>query len=198
MKKEIVGFITLSLIAISAAQTPSPIEMVSPKAGEIYHVGDTVKVQWVIHGERVPTAVLPLLTVDEGLFWLQLTTDGIRPTNTAAYHDSIGTVYWVVTDTMIWTGLGRVKVCTIAEKCQVNFYLPYDEDMGSFISGSFSIRQSTASISHPVYKRELGGKKAGRMIWNQQAANIPPAKIFQLNGQRSRQNHINQIKVFKP
>jgi hypothetical protein len=198
MKKEIAGFITLVFIAISAAQTPSPIEIVSPKAGEIYHVGDTVKVQWIIHGTRMPIAVLPLLSPDEGLFWLQLTTDGIRANNTTAYHDSVGTVYWVVTDTMLWTAVGRVKVCTVSENCQINIYLPYDEDMGSFLTGSFSIRQSTASINHPVYQNELVGKKAGWMIGNQHGINIPSVKIFQLNGQRSGQNHINQIKVYKP
>jgi hypothetical protein len=133
-------------VSFAAGQTLWTVEILSPKSGEAYRVGDTMTVQWVIHAPHFPTGVIPLISPDEGRRWLWMVSEMIEGNDPSVYNDSVGTYTWIVRDSLRWTGPGNPNISLVSQVCQVEIATPYDIDFEYGVSEVFSI-QSPGSTS---------------------------------------------------
>jgi hypothetical protein len=134
-------------IAPAAAQLTDIITIFSPQGGETYRVGDTMTIRWRFNeGPRLPIGVLPLLSPDGGRTWLWMVSECIETDDPTFYQDSVGTMNFVIPDSLKWSGPGNPNICVIAEQVVININLPYDSDLGDYYTEPFSITpQSTVT-----------------------------------------------------
>lgn len=156
----------------------SSIQTTAPKAGTIYHIGDTITTQFTIHPNDTPGGGLVVsISLDMGYNWVVIITETLKKGDTKYYlNDSMGQYKWVVPDSIeLWIGH---SVPTISDSCMMAVGAPYDEVFASSYSGVFSIKKSSA-VKMPF---QSGHRSERLMIDKNSAANSRMLEVFSING----------------
>jgi hypothetical protein len=162
------GASLLLLNAPVSAQASDVVEIVSPKGGEVIHIGDTIKIRWILHGTQIPIGVVPLLSPNGGKSSLWLVRQFIKTGDTTYYADSVATFVWIVPDSIRSTDPGTPNVSIVSEECLININLPYNSELGDYFTGFFTIKPSVSKINSAKIPlaatrrtRALPGEKPG-------------------------------------
>jgi hypothetical protein len=162
--------------------TDSSIETTAPKAGTIYHVGDTIRTQWTVHNNATPGGGLVVsISPNAGYNWVVIITETLKKGDTKYYqNDSQGTFVWVIPDSIqLWI---NHNVSSVSDSCMMMVGAPYDEVFAPSYTGIFSIKGSSA-VKMPF---RSGQNPDALLIEHNQniSADANKAGVFSINGKR--------------
>jgi hypothetical protein len=138
-------FLMVQISMAQEAYTDSSIELVTPTGGEMFKVGNTLKVQWVLHNDANPGGGLLIqISPDEGRNWIRIVDETIKNGDAAFYHDSVGTYVWTIQDSLNY--FANIFLHLATNQCLIMIGAPYDEVFVPGQSNTFTISPSNASI----------------------------------------------------
>jgi hypothetical protein len=174
--------LTLSLLAQEQLHTDSSIEVTAPLGGGTYHVGDTLRVDWVLHNGAEPGGgVVVLISPDDGRDWVVIVPRTLEKNDPIYYsNDSVGTFTWVIQDSVLLYVNHYISL--VSDQVQVSVAAPYDEVFAPDYSGSFTILPSSAAVrmlSRPGdhsqdMKIDLGGNRVE--VFSLSGRRLPPGE----------------------
>jgi hypothetical protein len=128
------------------------IRILKPNGSEQYRIGDTLTLKWVVDTAKAPNALIPSVSVSNGLSWLELIGDAnlaIKITDSKHYDGMTGEYKWVITDSILTDEFNQetfsfIKLSTVSSQCKMRIEEAYrafgDEPWGVDISdNTFSI-----------------------------------------------------------
>lgn len=104
------------------------INITSPKAGSVWHVGDSLRVTWTVKEDpsRVVDGVGVSLSPDDGKNWYAMHSNSIGPT-----HPNWGKFAWLITDSVTIQTLNKKLLVKGSKTCRIKVaqYSTKDPDM---------------------------------------------------------------------
>lgn len=138
---------TIMACAVAVAAQDAITSIISPTDTNVYHVGDTLRVEWTADEEFLDRGVVVEISFDGGLKWRQISPG-------EAMSNSARELEWVIPDTLQFyeydpaIGEARlVKLHTVSDQVAVHVY-EYDGD--GLHSDVFSILPAGTHVGHRV------------------------------------------------
>jgi hypothetical protein len=139
------GIFVLMLSCLTLAQpSVGTTEILSPKAGESYKIGDTVFFHWVIHSPWMTTGTLVQVSLNEGFTWYRASIDMIK-VDSVHYRDTVGTFYWKVPDSLT---SGEFPTIASPGSALIQISHPYNSEILTGDAGPITILPASAAMHH--------------------------------------------------